>query len=339
MAREQGRGRASVSPPAPQIAIERELFLRTMSVGRAHSAAAQQLVRAMRDASFRAGETIYRVGDFTRLIHFVTHGELDLTAPNGDTWRLKAPAVIGILDVTQRRPFSRTATAITDVRALVMREDDWIETLEEHFEFARASLSSVAADVHRLHLNNSPGGGFPEAPPSDGDEPHALNIQERTLALRASPCFQTAGIQALARIAVSAEERALSRGERLFSLGDRAASIFVVARGTVHIEREEPTIRARFGPGSIVGGGGALSFVTQPYTAAAESPAVVLEVRREDLVDVLEDHVEMIRSLFVGLGSEREHIMNELARTAKITGALARSTAAPDAPSKMSTPS
>ena len=321
MAREQGRGRASVSPPAPQIAIERELFLRTMSVGRAHSGASQQLARSMRDVSFRAGETIYRVGDFTRLIHFVTHGELDLTAPNGDTWHLKAPAVIGVLDVNQRRPFSRTATAITDVRALVLREDDWIETLEEYFEFARASIFSVAADVHRLHLEHSPGGGFPEAPSSDNDEPHALNIQERTLALRAVPCFQTAGVQALAMMAVSAEERALSRGERLFAHGDRAASLFVVARGTIHIEREEPTIRARFGPGAIVGGGAALSFVTQPYTAAAEAPAVVLEVRREDLVDVLEDHVEMIRALFAGLGSEREYIMNERARGAKIAKA------------------
>jgi CRP-like cAMP-binding protein len=321
MAREQGRGRPSAPP---QIAIERELFLRTMSVARAQSSASQQLAHAMSDVSFRAGETMYRVGDFTRIIHFVTHGELELTAPNGDTWRLKAPAVIGILDVNQRRPFSRTATALTDVRALALREDDWVEALEEHFEFARASMLTVAGDAHRLHLDLSPGGGFPEAPPSNDDEPHALNLQERTLALRAVPCFAIAAVQALAMMAVGAFERALSRGERLFALGDRAASIFVVAHGTIHIEREDPTIRARFGPGSIVGGGAALSFVTQPYTAEAETPAVVLEIRREDLVDVIEDQVDMIRAIFAGLGSEREYIMNEIARRAKIAKAALR---------------
>jgi len=324
MAREPARGRATAPPRAPQIAFQRELFLRSMSLSRTQSGASQQLARAMRDVSFRAGETIYRIGDFTRLIHFVTHGELELSTPNVDPWRLKAPAVIGILDVNQRRPFSRTATAITDVHALVLHEDDWAEALEEHFEFARATILGLAADVHRLHLQASPTGGFPEAPKSDDHEPHALNLQERTLAIRAVPCFRTAAVQALALLAVGAGERTLDRSERLFSYGDAASSIFVVARGTVHIEREDPKIRARFGPGAIIGGGAALSFVTQPYTAVAETQAVVLELRREDIVDVLEDHLEIVRAIFAGLGSERELIMNALVRVAKLAGVGAR---------------
>lgn len=324
MAREQGRSRASVLPPAPQIAFERELFLRSMSVARTHAGAAQQLARAMRNVSFRAGETIYSFGDFTRLIHFVTHGELELAAPDGDTRRLKAPAVVGILDVTQRRPFSRTATAITEVRALVIREDDWSEALEEHFEFARSAIFNLAEGMHQLHLQMSPDGGFLEPSPRNDEEPHALTIQERTLALRAVPCFKTAAVQALALMAASAGERALDRGERLFSRGDGATSIFVVACGTVRLEREDPPICARFGHGSILGGGAAIALVTQPYTAVAESPAVVLEIHREHLVDMIEDHVEMIRSIFMGLSSEREHIMNEQVRRAKFASAASR---------------
>ena len=34
--------------------------------------------------------------------------------------------------------------------------------------------------------------------------PHALNLQERTLVLRAVPCFQSATVQALALMAASA---------------------------------------------------------------------------------------------------------------------------------------
>ncbi len=321
MAREQGRDRASAPPPATLITLERELFLRSIADGQPRGGAALQLARAMRDASFRAGETIYRAGDFTRLLHFVTHGEVELTAANVEPWRLQAPAVIGVLDINQRRAYSRTATALTDVRALVLREDDWFEALEEHFEFARTSMVRLADDVHKMRLTVSPSGGFPEPPPQRDEEPHALNLQERTLALRGVAIFRTAGIQALALLATTARERALRAGERLVTRGDPATALLVVARGTIRIEHENPVIRARFGPGSLVGGGASISFETHPYTAEAESAAVVLELHREDVIDALEDHVEMIHATLAGLGHEREQIMNELARRAKPTTA------------------
>jgi CRP-like cAMP-binding protein len=318
MAGERGRARLSLPPSAPLMAIERELFLRSIGGAPVQPGIAQQLARAMSDASFRAGEVIYRAGDFTRRIHFVTHGEVELTIDGGESWRLLAPAVIGVLDVNMRRPFSRTATAITDVRALVLGADDWLEVIDENFDYATAVVLRLAADVHRLHLTLSPGGGFQEPLPPSDDEPHALNIQERTLALLPVSCFQFAGIQALATLATGAVERSLERGERLFTLDEPASSFFVVARGVVQIERATPLIQARFGPGSIVGGGAALSFVAQQYTAQAESRAVVLEIRREDLIDALEDHVEMVHAMFAGLGSERERIMNERSRLGQL---------------------
>ena len=66
MARDQAR--RSAAPAAPQINLERELFLRSISVAMPQGGGALQLARAMRDASFRAGEIIYRAGDFTRLM-------------------------------------------------------------------------------------------------------------------------------------------------------------------------------------------------------------------------------------------------------------------------------
>ncbi|MFS8065272.1 MAG: cyclic nucleotide-binding domain-containing protein [Byssovorax sp.] len=318
MAGERRHARLS-TPPPPLMAFERELFLRSIGGAPALGGVAPQLARAMRDVSFRAGETIHRAGDFTRLIHFVTHGEVELTTEGSETWRLVAPAVIGALDVNLRRPFSRTATALTDVRALVLGADDWFEVLDDNFEYASAAMLTQAADVHRLHLTLSPNGAFPDPPPqSDDDDAHALNVQERTLALRLVSCFQFAGIQALATLAIGAEERSLDRGQRLFTIDDPAPSFFVVARGTIRIQREDPEIRARFGPGSIVGGASAPSFAAQQYTAEAESRAVVLEIRREDLIDALEDHVEMVHAMFAGLGIERERIMNERARLGKL---------------------
>lgn len=317
MAGERGRARLSQPPSAPLMPIERELFLRSIGGAPVQPGIAEQLARAMSDASFRAGEIIYRAGDFTRRIHFVTHGEVELTAEGGESWQLLAPAVIGVLDVNMRRPFSRTATAITDVRALVLGADDWLEVIDENFDYATAVVLRLAADVHRLHLTLSPGGGFQEPLPPNDEDPHALNIQERTLALLPVSCFQFAGIQALATLATGAVERSLERGERLFTLDEPATSFFVVARGVVQIQRENPLIHARFGPGSIIGGAAALSLVTQQYTAQAESRAVVLEIRREDLIDALEDHVEMVHAMLAGLGAERERIMNERARLAR----------------------
>lgn len=310
MARETPRVRAP-APPLRQITIERELFLRGLSGAGTQGHAAPQLARSMSDAAFRAGETIYRAGDFSRVIHFITRGDVELALPGAEPRRLSAPAVIGVLDVNQRRPYARTATAITEVRALTLHEDDWMEALEDNTEFARGSILRLAADVHRMHLLAAPDGAFPAPPPPAADtDAHALNLQERTLALRAVPCFKSAVVQALALLASGAEERALERGERLFTRGERTDGIVVVARGTIGVEREEPTIRARFGPGAIVGGAGAMSFVTQEYTAEAETPAVLLAIRRDDLVDSLEDHREMIHAMFDGLALEREHLLD-----------------------------
>lgn len=316
---ERGRARPSTPPPrAPLMAFERELFLRSIGGAPTQGSAAKQLARAMREISFSAGETIYRAGDFTRMVHFVTHGEVELFAEDGEPWRLAAPAVIGVLDVNMRRPYSRTATALTDVRMLVLGADDWLEALDDNFDFASGVVLRLAADVHRLHLMVSPGGAFQEPPPPSDEEAHALNIQERTLALLPVSCFQFAGIQALAMLAAGAEERTLDRGERLFTIDEPAPSFFVVARGMIRIHREAPVIRAGFGPGSIVGGAAALSFITQQYTAEAETRVVVLEIRREDLIDALEDHMELLHAMFAGLGVERERIMNERARLAKL---------------------
>ena len=276
-----------------------------------------QLARALRDASFRAGDTIYRAGDFTRSIHFVTHGEVELSSVNAEPWRLVAPAVIGVVDVNLRRPFSRTATAITDVRALVLREHDWIDVLEEHFDFAHTSVLRGADNLQKLRLATSPSGGFAEPSAARDEEPHALNLQERTLALRSIAIFKTAGLQALALLAAGATERALSPGERVFTRDDPAKTLIVVARGTVRIERKDPVIRARFGPGSLVGGGASISFDTRPYTAEAESSAVVLELHREDVIDLLEDHVEMVHSIIAGLAEEREYVLLEQGRLTK----------------------
>ena len=314
MARDPVGDRPSAAPPAPLMTIERELFLRSISVAQTDRSWEAQLARAMREASYSAGETIYRAGDFTRSIHFVTHGEVELSGVSAPSRRLHAPAVIGVLDVNLRRPFSRTATAITDVRALVLREDDWIEVLEENFEFAYGSVMRGAEALHKIHLTVSPSGGFAEAPAASDEEPHALNLQERTLALRGVSIFKTAGIQALALLATGATERALAPGERVFARDEPAKALVVVARGTIRIEREDPVLRARFGPGSLVGGSAAISFVTRPYTAEAEGSAVVLELHREDVIDALEDHVEMIHSILAGVASEREQLLLEQAR-------------------------
>src|SRR4051812_33299841 len=107
MAGERGR-RTSTAPSAPLMPIERELFLRSMGGGPQQGTAAEQLARAMTDASFRAGEVIYRAGELARRMLFVTHGEVELTREDGEPWRLSAPSIIGVLDVNLRRPFART---------------------------------------------------------------------------------------------------------------------------------------------------------------------------------------------------------------------------------------
>jgi CRP-like cAMP-binding protein len=314
-------------------AIARQLFLRTFSAGVPLGNVAAQLSRLMRDEVFPAGATLYRRGEASNRIFFLVKGRVSLSMEGMPPWVFEAGTSVGLLDVLQDRSHKRTATALSDVRALSLAAEDYFDVLEDNFEFTRNSIVKIAAALHALRLSLMPSGGFGAAtdaiPVSRGRltvEPYSdplraafgmggglpvrpLNLVERTIALREVPALRSSSIQALTSMAGLIEERGLKPGEVLFKQGDPAAAIYIVVRGLLELERIDPLIMATFGERTLVGGFASLGSSDHPYTARARDASTVLALDKEDLFDLLELHFELVRSIFAGVAAEREQVL------------------------------
>ncbi|MBW2453098.1 MAG: cyclic nucleotide-binding domain-containing protein [Deltaproteobacteria bacterium] len=298
--------------------VERHIFLRAVLSGVDVGAAAGALVSMIRDAYFPAGTVIYREGESSDHLYFVVDGVVSLNRPGQEPWIMDPRSVFGALDASLDRPHDRTAVAVDDVHVMLLAVEDWLDILEDHFELARAVIQRNASGLHELCLKLTPTGGFVEPmasleaedqePPPSSAVPDQLDVVDRLLVLSEAPLFKRAGIQPLLMLAPAAEARHLAPGEVLFEQGDRVALLHVVARGIIEIEREDPPIRARFGRGELVAGAPAIANAERAFTARAATDAMVVTLRREDLVDVMEDHFAALRSVLAYLAEERDRM-------------------------------
>jgi CRP-like cAMP-binding protein len=293
-------------------AVERELFLRSMLLGRPLASGAKQLGRGMRERYYEAGSVLYEAGAASDDIYFIVNGQVRLSAPGVPDWDFGPNSVVGALDADLERPHTRTARAVTDVDALVLSNDDRLEVLEDNFEQTRALILFMAERLYELSALVPSTDAVREIDHASCHKQESLPLVERVLILRESPMFSRCGIQALVSLAPYVEELPLSPGQALFELGAARGSFFVVAYGTVEVERTEPHGITHFGPGSLVGGAAALANIDKRESARAINEGLALRVRLEEFFDVMEDHFDLARSVFAYLAGERERVMNQI---------------------------
>jgi CRP-like cAMP-binding protein len=309
-----------------QLGVERLLFLRSLSPTRPNGPEAVQMAGAMRDLHFRSGQQLFAIGDPSHDVFFVVKGTVRMTAPGSAPWDFEAPAVIGALDAFASRPRTRAGVATSDTHALALAHTDWLSVMEEHFDFARESLMRISSGLSRMRLGLEGDGGFPEPAPAPGTLAPGLSLFEKTVALRKLLIFRAAGVQATLRLAALASTHPLAPGDVLYREGDPCETLDAVLGGVVAIERADPPIRAAFGPGALVGGSAAIGTPEAPYTARAREASLLLRLRKDDVLDVMEDHFALTRSIMSSVNAERSELM---ARHGTLDGGGPRSQAAP----------
>lgn len=301
---------------ANEVAIEHQLVVRSLMGQAFGGASAARLAGLSREQFFPSGTVIYRAGDPARFVYFILDGRVDLTVEGRDPWTFTDRGVFGILDAELERPHVRTARALSDVRVIALRAEDWQDLVEDTFDFTRRRISRNTADLLRRGLAIRPHAGFEQtkeayraeerlAPNATRD---AADPFARLLVLHLTDLFERAGIQSLIRLARGAVERDLTPGETIAEEGEPAAALLVVADGSVTISRREPAISAVFGAGRVVGGYAGLGHERWPVTARAREPSRVLAIRYEELFDVMEDHFDLVRSVMAFLAAERERL-------------------------------
>jgi CRP-like cAMP-binding protein len=307
--------------------VQRELFLRVLVLSKPPPSVARAMAEAIKDVRFAAGDDIYRQGDESAAQWWIVSGSVDLISADGEEpWHFGPGSVIGVLDVLLARPRARTAVALTDVEAMELAAEDWLEILEDNPDYLAQLRREVPRDLHdKMILQLSPDGGFPEPTPDDGRAAWLeMTAVDRLVALREIPVFRYASVQSIVECSRRAEVRRLEAGEVLFEEGEGRGKLSVVAAGIVAVERtKSPPIRGRFGRDQIVGGVTAFSERLDAYRAVAEVPSIVMTFRLSDLDDLCEDHFDLARSISRGSAIERERAQNAVARRRRLAAEAA----------------
>lgn len=123
-----------------------------------------------------------------------------------------------------------------------------------------------------------------------------MNNLEKALSLRAAPLFASLSAEALLPVAALCQQVDLVIGQVLFEAGEVGDALFVVVSGSVRVMRGNQQV-ARLGPGECVGEMGALDLEPRSATVVAVEPTRLIRLERNDLMDLLTDYPELMRSL------------------------------------------
>ena len=264
--------------------------------------------RAMVDVHLHAGEIAYRQGDLTEQLFFVVTGELELNAEGAPSKRYNDRSVL-VIDALLARPRARTAVAATDVHLLTLEAETWFSALEDSFEAARGAIQRISQDVQALEIaaRFEAAGERSETAASAGPPPDHLALVDRILALRNVDLLQRAHMQAITMLADLAEEVRLVAGEPLLIGYEAEREVLLVVAGEIIVSDEQAREHSVLA-GQLVGGTGSLAATLPRHHARASVPSLLLRVRHDDYWDVLEEHVDLVRSALFGLATARERL-------------------------------
>ncbi|HLK36606.1 MAG TPA: cyclic nucleotide-binding domain-containing protein, partial [Polyangiaceae bacterium] len=262
-----------MASPSPT-RVYRELFLASFGahVGAAEPWVTDRLTALLEDLGARAGETLFSVGDPPLFHYFLREGQVQLVRPGFVPWTFERHSVFGMSDALLDRPRVRTAMALTDIQAMKIHSEAWIELLEDSFALARAALFGSVATVANLEQNLwARTGGRRAGAPSPG-RPADLDFTERLAVLVETPLLRGAGVQILSDLADVSEVVAFGGGATLFERGRPPGRVFIILDGSVAAHRERPDVGWEGGAGDVVCGTAAFGEPIGAWEAVAQTP-------------------------------------------------------------------
>lgn len=135
-----------------------------------------------------------------------------------------------------------------------------------------------------------------------------LGSLDKALALRSAPLFAALSAETLLPVAALCTETRLAPDEVLFAAGEMGDAMYVIVDGEVRVVRDRQAI-ARLGPGECVGEMAALDWEPRSATVIASEPSLLIRLGRNELMDLLRDHPQLVRSLAMVL-ADRIRNMN-----------------------------
>lgn len=146
---------------------------------------------------------------------------------------------------------------------------------------------------------------------------HRCVSQQAVGLLARAPIFRRLSAEDRERIAAVAHVAAFQRGERIFSEGDPAQSLYVVTAGRVKIAKMAPggheVILEIFGVGDPLGAVAVYEGLPFPATATALEDSTCVLIPRQQFFGLLERYPSLVRGLLLGLTTRLVEMTNRLA--------------------------
>jgi CRP-like cAMP-binding protein len=295
--------------------IHRELFLAAFgeNVGATESWATDRLTSLLEEQVARAGETLFSAGDPPEYYYFLREGRVRLTRERSAPWTYEGPSVFGMSDALLERPRVRTAVALTDIHAMRIQSEAWLELLEDSFSLARAALVGsvhlVAELEQRLWARGTSARLAATSPYVLGAQ---LDLIERLAALNDAPLLHVAGVQTLSVLATASEVVAFDRGDTLFERGKAGERVLLLLEGEVDAVREAPHVVWQGAAGDVVCGVAAFGDPIRAWEAHAWTRGRALTFRAADWLDLMEENFDMVRMTLGALSLDREELLERL---------------------------
>lgn len=295
--------------------VQRELFLAVFgaNVGAAESWVTDRLATLLEEQTARAEETLFSAGDPPEYFYFLREGRVELVRDGSMPWTYDGPTVFGMSDALLERPRIRTAVARTDIQAMRVQSEAWIELLEDSFALSRTAVAfAVRATAELEEKLWARGETLPRPEPDAYARGDQLDRVERLAVLTGAPLLRRAGVQILGDLAGQSEVESFAAGDTLFARGKPPGRVMLLLDGEVVARREAPAVVWRGGPGDVVCGAAAFGDPVAAWEARARGPVRALTFRLEDWMDLMEEHFEMVRATLGALSLEREDLLERL---------------------------
>ncbi|HEY3820143.1 MAG TPA: cyclic nucleotide-binding domain-containing protein [Polyangiaceae bacterium] len=294
--------------------IQRELFLAAFgaNVGASDSWVTDRLTSLLEEQVARAGETLFVAGDPPEFYYFLREGRVELTRNGSVAWNYEGPSVFGLSDALLERPRVRTAKAVSDIQAMRVQAEAWIELLEDSFSLARAAVVGSVRTVAEMEQRLWAVGRARKRSTAATYTPRGDDVMDRLAVLTAVPLLRGAGVQTLSDLAAASEVIAFARDEVLVARGKSVGRVLLVLEGTVEARREAPDVLWRGQAGDIVCGTAAFDDASLAWEACARTPGRALTFRIADWLDLMEEHFDMVRTTLGTLSLDRDELLELL---------------------------
>ena len=215
-----------------------------------------------------------------------------------DAHDVVAPAVIGAGQVLRGAPAAGDASAQSAVVALRIGASEFLTMVSDNALLAQGLFHTLLAPQE--HTAPAP------------EEPLLALVQENgarrrpvdtALLLRRHPFFAHASASQLMALQSAGREVPLSGGQAFFEPHDPSSCLLTLDGAlTLEFDGRGPQMA---GPGSVLGVAGTLAGAPWHQRAVVTRPGRALRVDRDDLFDVLTDHVDLLQGLFGAMWDRR----------------------------------